>query len=220
MTIDQTTARGRAGILYAEDFDELPLPPAPPAPQAPGITQAELDGAIAMARAEAVHDARMDWQRGALQAQADALMAIAQALTNAEEDARAMAESVAEGLARTILSITVGLLPAACARHGPNELRAVLRRLLPTLAQQPRVVVRLSPAVLEDVRADLTQLDEDLAAAVILTPATLAPGDARVTWTDGALIRDTAAMRAAVTAALTGLGLLELIEDRSLAHAE
>ena len=72
---------------------------------------------------------------------------------------------------------------------------------------------------------DLALLDEDLAAAVELTAAPLTAGDARVTWGDGSLNRDQAAIRHAITAALTELGLLEpaavaRTHQRSMAHAE
>jgi len=218
--MDGTTTRSRAGILYAEDFDELPAPPPRPEPPTPGYTQAALDDAVSAACAEAVHAARMDWQACALQAQSDALVAIARNLTAAEAAAAAVATETAEGTVRTIMAILVGLLPALCARHGHAELRAMLRHLLPTLAQQPRVTVRLSPAVLDGVRADLAEMDEDLAATIVLTPATLPPGDTRVIWTNGKLVRDTAALRNAVIAALVELGLLEPTLERSLAVAE
>ena len=220
------------GILYAEDFDdpELPLaadlPPvsaAEPAP--PSFTLADLEAAQQIARRDAVQAARAEWERSALHDRTQSLAAVASAVAGAQGEARALTDAVADGTARTMLSMLAGLLPGLCAQHGGAEVRALLRHLLPTLAQQPRIAVRVAPAVLDGVREDLALLDEDLAAAVELTAAPLTPGDARVTWTDGSLVRDQAAIRQAITAALTELGLLEPVavartHQRSMAHAE
>jgi flagellar assembly protein FliH len=221
------------GILYAEDFDDdpEPLPPADlprapePAPPPPSFTLEDLEAAQRIARTEAVQAARTEWERSALHDRTQSLAAIASAVAGAQEEARTLADVVAEGLARTILSVLAGLLPELCARHGNTEVRALLRHLLPTLTQQPRIAVRVAPAMLNGVREDLALLDEDLAAAVELIAAPLTPGDARVTWTDGSLVRDQAAIRHAITSALTELGLLEPVAvvrtpQRSMAHAE
>ncbi len=222
-----------AGILYAEDFDDdpEPLPPADlprapePEPPPPSFTLDDLEAAQRIARTEAVQAARAEWERSALHDRTQSLAAIASAVAGVQGEARTLADAAADGLARTILSVLAGLLPELCARHGAAEVRALLRHLLPTLGQQPRIAVRVAPAVLDGVREDLALLDEDLAAAVELIAAPLTPGDARVTWTDGSLVRDQAAIRHAMTSALTELGLLEPVTtvrtpQRSMAHAE
>ena len=88
-------------------------------------------------------------------------------------------------------------------------MRLLLAHLLPTLQQEPRVTVRCSPAVAEAVRADLLLLDGELADRVAVVPSGLAPGDVRVAWTDGSLVRDGAAIHAAMVAALAELGLVD-----------
>jgi len=213
------------GILYAEDFDDPELPPLPePGPAPPSFTLADLEAAQQIARGDAIQAARAEWETSALQDRTRSLAAIAVAVADARQEARVLAETVAEGTVRTILSMVAGLLPDLCAQHGGAEVRALLRHLLPTLAQQPRINLRIGQAVLDGVREDLALLDEDLVATITLTAAPLVPGDARVTWTDGSLVRDQVAIRLAVTAALTELGLLEPVvartNQRSMAHAE
>lgn len=213
------------GILYAEDFDDPDAPPMPePVAAHPGFTLNDLEAAQQIARADAVQAARAEWEASALHDRTRSLAAIAAAVADARQEARSLAETVADGTARTILSMVAGVLPDLCAQHGGAEVRALLRHLLPTLSQQPRITVRVGQAILDGVREDLALLDEDLVAAIALTAAPLAPGDARVTWTDGSLVRDQAAIRLAVTAALTELGLLEPVaaraNQRSMAHAE
>ena len=222
-------APGFVSILYAEDFDDEvppppPEPPTEPEPAPPSYTQGELEAAQQAACADAVQAARAEWERSALHGRTQSLAAIAAALAGAQGEADALAEAVAEDTARTVLSVLAGLLPDLCARHGAAEVRALLRHLLPTLAQQPRIAVRVAPAALDGVREDLALLDEEILAAITLTAAPLAPGDARVTWTDGSLTRDQAATRRTISAALSELGLLDPVatqtSQRSLAHAE
>jgi len=213
------------GILYAEDFDD-PQPPSTPEPEPPprSYTPAELEAAPHSAGADAVRAARAEWDQSALHDRTQSLSAIAAALAGSQHEARLLAETVADGAVRTILSVLDGLLPDLCARHGAAEVRALLRHLLPTLSQQPRVAVRVSTAVIDSVRNDLALLDDDVAASIVLTTAALLPGDARVTWTDGSLVRDETAIRAAIASALTELGLLEPAttptNKRSMAYAE
>ena len=218
-------ASGFVGILYAEDFDDPQLAPLPEAaPTPPTFTSDDLEAARQMARIDAVQAARAEWESSALHDRTKSLVAIAGALADAQREAGVLIDTVADGVARAILSVLAGLLPSFCARHGGAEVRALLRHLLPTLAQQPRIAVRVSPSILDGVREDLALLDEDLAACVVLTAAPLLPGDARVAWTDGSLVRDQAAIRVAVSAALTELGLLEPVaartDNRSMAFAE
>jgi len=218
-------ASGFVGILYAEDFDDPQLPPLPePAPPPPSFALAELEAAQRLAGADAVCAARAEWEQSALYDRTQSLIAIAAALADARHEASLLADTVADGVARTMLSMLAGVLPNLCARHGGSEVRVLLRHLLPTLAQQPRIAVRVSSDVMDGVQKDLALLDEDMAASVVLTAAALLPGDARVTWTDGALVRDQAAIRTAISDALTELGLLEpaatRTDKRSMAYAE
>ena len=197
------------GILYAEDFDD-DAPEAPPPVPEPTLHSAEaLEEACRTARADAVRAARVEWEQSAAQARTQTLAEIATRLAAARQDARAVTEAAADGTVRTALAMVAGLLPALGARHGAQEVRAMLRHLLPTLSHQPRVTVRVAGEVVEAVRRDLATLDEDLARAVTLTAATLAPGDARVSWTDGRQVRDQAALQAAITDALVEIGLLD-----------
>lgn len=218
-------ASGFVGILYAEDFDDPQLPSLEePAPAPPSFTLDELATAQQTAGADAVRAARAEWEQSALHDRTQSLVAIASALVDARQEARLLADAVADGTAGAILSVLAGVLPDLCARHGGAEVRALLRHLLPTLAQQPRIAVRVSPEVIDGVRKDLALLDEDVAAAVVLTSAALLPGDARVTWTDGSLVRDQAAIRTAISDVLTELGLLApaatRTDKRSMALAE
>lgn len=214
------------GVLYAEDFDEPESPPRPSPPPAeppavePSYTAAELEAARAAAADDAARLAREQARSEDTHACAQALCRLAGAVAEAKADARRVAEEAVEALARTVLSLLTGALPDLCARHAEGEVRAVVRALLPALQAEPRVTVRLHPRVLPGVRAELAGSDAELSADIALLPTdTLAPGDLRVTWTEGALVRDTGATHRAMQDVLAGLGLLDPAPDSPPAPA-
>jgi hypothetical protein len=223
-------APDRAGILYAEDFDgpatvAAPVPEPEPAVIEPSFSLQAMEDARRSAAEGAVREARNTWERSDDHARTLALCAVAAELTAAQDSGRGLAEAAADGTVRTILTLAAGLLPSHCARHGGAEVRHLLGHLLPALHREPRVAVRVSPAVADAVRRDLALLDDDLAARITVTAVDgLASGDARVTWTDGGLVRDTRAIHAAMTKALAELGLIEpattTADNRSMAHAD
>ena len=200
----------RAGILYAEDFDG-PASAPQPEPEAPDPTfsSGEMDMARRIAAEDAVARARAEWEGSDAHARTLALCAIAADLAAAQDEGRRLAEAVADGTVRAILGLVAGLLPAYCARHGDAEVRHLLAHVLPALQREPRIAVRVGPAVADAVRLDLLSLDEDLAACIAVTTANLPPGDARVAWADGSLVRDGTAIHAAMVAGLAELGLVD-----------
>ena len=230
-------APDRAGILYSEDFgspedfDGPAMPSAAPVPEPepaviePSFSLQAMEEARRSAAEGAVREARNTWERSDDHARTLALCAVAAELTAAQEAGRGLAEAAASGTVRTILTLVAGLLPARCARHGATEIQHLLGHLLPALHREPRVAVRVSPAVADAVRRDLALLDDDLAARITITAVDgLASGDTRVTWTDGGLVRDTRAIHAAMTKVLAELGLTEpptvTADTRSMAHAD
>lgn len=206
--LDEFRSSGVLGILYAEDFGEEPAPPAEPepepAPAPPPITEAD----VAEACRGAVAAAEAEWAQGAAERRTLAFQALAAGLAAARQDAVRQAEEAADALARAVLSTVAGVLPHMCRAHGDAEVAALVRELLPLLAPRGRVVVRAHPGVLPALGGDLQRLPESVAENVELRPANLPPGDARLSWEGGSLDRDAAAICAAVTESLAGLGLL------------
>lgn len=197
------------GVLYAEDFDaEDILDPVAPEPEViePVFVAAELD----TARAEGHAAGRMEAERSLVASRLQMLERIAGAMADATNAAASAAEATATGLARTILSALTACLPALCERHGAAELQALMRAVLPSLTDQPRITVRVHPQMASTMAAEIAALDTDIAERVVLLPSdAIPPGDARVTWEDGAALRDAGRARAAVQESLAALGLLE-----------
>ena len=212
----------RAAILFAEDFD-APSPGAalgitvlddgpeepPPPPAPPPITEEDL----AVARADSYAEGH---RNGLAQAAADRaevtrqmLGMIAQRLDVAHTEAARVAEDSADAVARLLLGTLAVVLPALCVRHGAAEVAALTRAVLPALACEPRVTIRVSPHVVRPVELELARLDPELHGRVSLVPTdAVPPGDVRIVWQDGAAVRDAGALWRSVAEALAPLDLL------------
>jgi flagellar biosynthesis/type III secretory pathway protein FliH len=97
------------------------------------------------------------------------------------------------------------------ARHGPGEVAAVLREILPALHNEPKITVRINPYLIPAITEELLSLDADLVARMRLIPTdNVAPGDVRVTWENGAATRDAASLWTQIASILAPAGLLNL----------
>ncbi len=202
-----------AGVLYAEDFDEaataaeLAAEPAPePELIEPTFTAAELDAARAEGRASGLGEA----ERGIAASRVQVLRLIAESMSEARDAARRTAEQAAEATARCMLTALAACLPALCAAHGAEELRALVRAVLPALTDEPRITVRVHPHMVPMLQDEIAALDFEIAERVAVHPSeAVAPGDTRVNWSEGSAGRHAARARAAVEEALAMLGLFE-----------
>jgi flagellar biosynthesis/type III secretory pathway protein FliH len=197
-------------LLFDDDFD---LPARPPEPELiePVFTAAELMAA----REEAGQDARdraiMEINDSARTAASRALTEIAVQITAMQEAAAAIAEQSAEAIARLLLDCFAIAFPALTVRHGPGELAALLREILPALHREPKITVRINPHLIPVMTEEVHSLDADLAARVRLIPAdSVAVGDVRVTWEHGSAIRDAASLWSQIESVLAPAGLLNL----------
>ena len=219
--MDEYVSSPPAGILYAEDFGSPA--PAPRTPKSsPPLTRDDVDNACI----RAVQSAQNAWADHAAERRTASLEAVAAGLAEARRAAETQAESVAEGIAQVALGMVSSVLPHLCRNHGDAEVRALMRQILPLLAPSTPVVVRVHAGLIEALQADLATMPDELAANLELRPANLAAGDARLSWADGHMVRDTAAICAAVQQGLAQLGLdtppveHAVNKDRSLAFAE
>jgi flagellar biosynthesis/type III secretory pathway protein FliH len=198
------------GALFAEDFD-LPRRAAMPAPEVinPTYTAAELAEARAEAWAGGHAAGTTDTNRTITATTQSLLEAIAAALHEAKTAASTVAERSVEAIARLLLESLAKLFPALCERHGETELRALIHTILPALAQEPTITVRLNPVHTPALMRELDRLDPELVERVRLLPVeAIEVGDVRVSWHDGSATRDTAALWQQVRAVLEPAGLL------------
>jgi hypothetical protein len=201
------------GALFAEDFDAPKNPPKPqpePLPEPEIVEPVFTAGDLDAARAEGRQAGLAESANSLAAARVKLLTDVTAGLQAGRETCQQLAEAAADTIARTMLSALVTCLPALCARHGETELRALARTLLPSLTEEKRIALRVNPLMVPGLSAEIATLDPAIAEAITLVGVEqMLPGDIKVTWQDGAAIRDTNQVRAAVEDALAALGLLE-----------
>jgi flagellar biosynthesis/type III secretory pathway protein FliH len=167
------------------------------------------------AREEAAQDSRdraiAEAEGSVRDASSRALTEIATQMIAARDEAAAIAEQAAEAIARLLLDCFATAFPALSRRHGASELAAVLREILPALHREPKITVRINPHLVPAVTEELHSLDNDLAARVRLIPTdSVAVGDVRITWENGAATRDAVSLWNQIESVLAPAGLLNL----------
>jgi flagellar assembly protein FliH len=204
-----------AMILFEEDFDAPVRPPVaaplPPEPEIiePSFSTCELDAARAEGReqghAEALAAAVADTHE---KAQA-ALATLANDLAQVQRDARSLASEAADAIAQLLLASLAAAFPSLCERHGQAEIHAIVRRILPALHGEPKIIVRVPPTSIAGIEQEFASLDTEFGARIhVVTCETLSTGDVRVSWQAGQAERNTARLWQDIEAILAPTGLL------------
>jgi flagellar assembly protein FliH len=188
------------------DLPDLALPPpveAPPEPD-PALVEALRAAAEAEGHARGFREGLAEGIARQAAAQEAAMVAslggIEAAMGEAAEEGRRAAEAAAQALAGLLLAAMDAALPEETARRGGALVARIAGALLPALADRPEAVLRVAPSLAEAVAARLP------GGPAVLADASLAPGDARIEWRDGARLVSLERRRAAVRAALEAAG--------------
>lgn len=131
---------------------------------------------------------------GALSVIADALGRLDSALTTIETRHETEAVEVA-------VAVGAKLAPELVAREPFAEISALATECFHQLVSTPHVAVRIAKDIYESAKEKI----EEIARArgfegrlAVISDETLAPGDCRIEWADGGMVRDQAATTAAI----------------------
>lgn len=97
------------------------------------------------------------------------------------------------------------LAPALIAAQPFDEVGALMSACLRELVSAPHVVVRVNDGLYELARERLTEMARARGfegRLVVLGEAEVAPGDCRIEWADGGVVRDRAAIEASIDEAV------------------
>ena len=200
-----------AAAFFEEDFDLPPRSAAPPEPEIiePVFSLAEVEAARADGWRDGRQAALAETAASSEASAREALSRIAASLTDAREEAAALAEAAAEAIALLVMDGFAAAFPALCARHGDGELRAIIRAILPSLHQEAKIVVRVAPHSSKATIDEIERLDPELVPSVQVVPTdAVAQGDIRIAWRNGGAVRDTAALWRDIAAILAPADLL------------
>lgn len=165
--------------------------------------------ALAAAEAEAYRngfaaaeaEARADDQRRA----AMALEQIAAGFDRLNRELRAIEANLETQAVEIALVTARKLAPELIAREPLAEIIALAGECFTHLVTTPHVVVRISETLYAQAREQLDAIAQSHGFSgrlVVLAEPTIAPGDCRIEWADGGIVRDRAATEAVITDAV------------------
>ncbi|MCF4165907.1 hypothetical protein L2U69_09655 [Zavarzinia compransoris] len=193
-------------FTFDNAFDAAPRQKLPVAPPPPSFGEEDMAAARAAAFAEGEAAGRAE-QAAAEQARladaaarlVEALDGIAGHLAAGERQLRADAAELGHAVARRLCEALTEDMPMA-------EMEAMVASTLADLRDEPRVVVHVATALLDAAKAmfEATAADQAFPGKLlVLGDGDLAPGDVRVEWAHGGVLRDAAALEKAVSSAVT-----------------
>jgi flagellar assembly protein FliH len=188
-------------FLFDTDFDAggdpLAARPASPRADTRRYTGAEVEAAKASAHAEGVAAGRAMAEQEIGRKIAEVLSAVGTQLGAVMAEAAKTHESRTREAVTAASEIVRKLLPALGKREAMAEIEALITDCLARLHDEPRLVVRVSDELLDEVRQRIDQLSGAAAFSgrvILLADNALKPGDARIEWADGGADRDTGAL--------------------------
>jgi flagellar assembly protein FliH len=169
------------------------------------IAPAVHEAALAEARATAYRDGVA---AAVVEAEARAAVALERIATGLEELAGKLAAIEARLEAEAVevaVAVARKLAPELIAREPFAEIAALARGCFAHLVAAPHVVVRVSDALHALAREQLERTARTHGfdgRLVILAEPEIAPGDCRIEWADGGMVRERAATEAAIAEAV------------------
>ncbi len=195
------TKRGEVGRpATTQPVPEEPPPPPPPPPP-PTFSEEELQMARETAFTEGVDAGRTAVLRSTEQALANALTVVATQVTGLFQAQRQAAAQAQRESIQVAMAVLHKMLPAACERHGLDEVVSVVSDMVKMILDEPRVIVRLAPTQVEEARERLTAAcaHQGFEGRLLVEPDEhFSPGDCRVEWAHGGAIREQAQLMAEI----------------------
>jgi flagellar assembly protein FliH len=155
---------------------------------------------------------RNGFSAGEAEARAETARRLAAAFEQASETLKAMAGTLADVEARieaeavdVALAAARKLAPALIAREPFVEIAALVSDCLRQIVSAPHLAVRVNENLYAAAREQLDQLARQAGfdgRIVLLSEPHIAEGDCRIEWADGGLVRDRAAIEAAIAEAV------------------
>jgi flagellar assembly protein FliH len=185
--------------------EDLPPPPPPP----PSFSEAELEAAVAEARKAALAEGQAKGRAEATaqteRQTATALNTIAGHFAKIDGEVQAASAQLRETAIELSLAMVRRLFPEFARQHGLEEVKELLGRSLDTLRTEPRFTVRVSGGQAEALRAEVEALAQSRGfegRITVTADESLKPGDCRIEWSQGGMIRSADDIWKAIEAAM------------------
>ncbi len=174
--------------------------PAPPPP--PGFTEEEMqaarDAAFEEGHQKGLEEGRKSaWDEAMLSVekqQADTLEKIASLLKEMEPFCQKVSAQAFETAVEFAFAVCKKILPALNKRDGLNEIRALLEQNFRFLKEEPKISIRLNPALADPIKQHIAQIvikESYPGKIAVIRDENIALGDCRIEWKNGGLERNT-----------------------------
>jgi len=176
----------KARFLFGQDFAAEERDASKP--KQPTFSLDDLEAARAMARAEGVETGKQQAMASIERKTSDALAAVGKRLAESGAARDAALARIEAGAVALCAALLRKLFPTLQQRHGLAEIEGLLRDGLRTMADEPRVVVRLNDALLDGLQPRIDALAKQAGFAgrvVLVGDEMVATGDCAIEWADG-----------------------------------
>ncbi len=185
---------------------EEELPPPPPAPT---FSEEELAAAVAEAKktalAEGLAKGKADATTQNEKQTAAALNAIAQQFAKIDGEVQTVAGQLSEATLELSVAMVRRLFPEFARQHGLEEVKELLGRCLDQLRTEPRFTVKVAADQAETLKSEVETLAQSRGfegRIVVAAEEGLKPGDCRIEWSQGGMIRSADEIWKAIEAAM------------------
>jgi flagellar assembly protein FliH len=185
--------------------EDLPPPP----PPAPTFSEEELEAAVAEARKTALAEGQAKGKADATaqteRLTATALTTIGQHFAKVDGEVKAAAEQIRETSLELSLAMVRRLFPEFARQHGLEEVKELLGRCLDNLRTEPRFTVKVASGQAETLKNEVEALAQSRGfegRIVVAAEESLKPGDCRIEWSQGGMIRSADEIWKAIEAAM------------------
>jgi flagellar assembly protein FliH len=185
--------------------EELPPPP----PPAPTFSEEELAAAVEEARKTALAEGQAKGKAEATaqteRQTAAALTAIGTQFAKIDGEVQAAAGMLRETTLDLSLAMVRRLFPEFARQHGLEEVKELLGRCLDTLRTEPRFTVKVASDQAETLKGEVEALAQSRGfegRIVVAAEESLKPGDCRIEWSQGGMIRSADEIWKAIEAAM------------------
>lgn len=192
-----------AKFMFDVDFGPGPKPGAK---DAPTITAQAHEAAVAEAEARGhrrgVQAAEAQARTEAERRTADSFERISSAVSRLQASLGGIEKRLEAEAVEVALSVARKLSAELTAREPFAEIAALATSCFRELIAAPHIVVRVDEGLHELAKTRLTEIARNCqfdGRVVVIAEPGLQPGDCRIEWADGGLIRDSAAIERAIT---------------------
>jgi flagellar assembly protein FliH len=157
-------------------------------PPPPTFSEAELASARQAGFLEGRNAGISEAQASIERRGADALDQVSRALAQLDRAQREGIVELMRGALEVTHTIVRKVLPDYVRRHGSDEIQALVRQVLETLVEEPRVVIRVPQDLVETLKPRIAQAGKATSfegQLVVFGEPSLGDGDCRIEWSSG-----------------------------------